>query len=231
MRMIRVCIATAGAGISARTACHIVVPQSGSFVRSVALAAGALVEGVAALGASGCDHRGDIIVNPYRLISLGDHSLTRPIPIQVVGVINGSTRIAFAERGRCQLPPVLPGKAPAGIAIEIADGVAALDGTADFPGKRRHALTLIGDGLPIDFGQQIRPALVAIGIGDAALVSVVFAPQALGQNISCVIIRVVVRGIPPGIHCFGQLPLGVIGICYTAIALLYGLHISVILFP
>ena len=87
------------------------------------------MEGIAALGAGGCYHRGDIIVNRDRLISLGDHSLTRPIPIQIVGIINGSVRIALAGKGRCQLPPVLPGEVPAGIAIEIANGVAAYNGS------------------------------------------------------------------------------------------------------
>lgn len=88
------------------------MPQSRSLVRSVAVATGAFVEGIAALGAGGCDYRGDIIVNRDRLIGLCDHSLTRPIPIQIVGVINGSVRHCPRWKGGCQLPPVLPGKVP-----------------------------------------------------------------------------------------------------------------------
>ena len=122
--MVRIRIAAAGAGIGFQTAFHIIVPQGGGFVRSVAVAAGALVEGVAALGASGCDHRGDIVVNGHRLVGPGDNGFLRPVPVQIVGVINGGIRIAFAGRGRRQLPPVLPGEVPAGIAVEIADGVA-----------------------------------------------------------------------------------------------------------
>ena len=133
--MVCVSISATGAGIGFQTTFHIVVPQSRSFIRSVALATSAFVEGVAALVAGGCDYRGDIIVNRNRLIGLGDHSLTCPIPIQIVGVINGGIRIAYAGRGCCQLPPVLPGEVPAGIAIEIADGVAAYNASRNSVGS------------------------------------------------------------------------------------------------
>ena len=96
----RVSVAAAGAGIGNDRVggiLHIIVPQSRSFVRSVALATGALVEGIAALGAGGCGYRGDIIVNRNRLIGLGDHVFLRPAAVQIIGVRSGSCPLIQQE--------------------------------------------------------------------------------------------------------------------------------------
>ena len=187
------------------------MPQSRSFIRSVALATSAFVEGVAALVAGGCDYRGDIIVNRNRLIGLGDHSLTCPIPIQIVGIINGSVRIALAGKGRCQLPPVLPGEVPAGIPVKVADGVAALHRAADCAGIWVEGLTLVGNALSVDGCQKIRPAGIVIGVCNLLIVPIL-APGILGKNIACCIIGIMEGCGPVFVNCLGQLALGVIGI-------------------
>ena len=97
VRMIRIRITAAGTGIGFQTTFHIVVPQSRGFVRSVAVATGALVEGIAALGAGGGYHRCDIIVNRNRLIGLGDHVFLRPAAVQIIGVRSGSCPLIQQE--------------------------------------------------------------------------------------------------------------------------------------
>ena len=95
--MVCVSISAAGAGIGFQTTFHIVVAQSRRFIRSVALATGAFVEGIAALGAGGCDYRGDIIVNRNRLIGLGDSGFLRPAAVQIIGVRSGSRPLIQQE--------------------------------------------------------------------------------------------------------------------------------------
>ena len=98
VRMVRIRITAAGAGIGFQITFHIVVPQSRSLVRSVAVATGAFVEGIAALGAGGCDYRGDIIVNQERLIGLGDNGFRRPAAVQIIGVSSGSSPLIQQEK-------------------------------------------------------------------------------------------------------------------------------------
>lgn len=60
-----------------------------------------MVEGIAALGAGGCDYRGDIIVNRNRLIGLGDSGFFRPAAVQIIGISSGSSPLIQQEKTYC----------------------------------------------------------------------------------------------------------------------------------
>ena len=60
----------------------------------------------------------------YNGISLRGDGFTGTQAIEVIGIGNGQLRVLIRGGGGCsQLPPVLPGEVPAGISVEIADGI------------------------------------------------------------------------------------------------------------
>ena len=77
---------------------YIAMPKLCYHVVPIAVAANTCVEGIAVLGASGCDHRGDIIVNQERLIGLGDNGFRRPAAVQIIGVSSGSSPLIQQEK-------------------------------------------------------------------------------------------------------------------------------------
>ena len=86
----------------------------------------------------------------HHSVGLCGDGFLRPQAVQVAGVGDGGLCISLGACGRSQLPPILPGEVPAGIATEVADGIAALHGSADCAGIRVEGLTLVGNALPVD---------------------------------------------------------------------------------
>ena len=106
----------------------VIVAQGGGFVGLVAVPAGTLVEGITLLSTGGGYHSGLIVVFLHPLIGLAGDLLLRPQAVQIIGVGDGGVHVVCGGAGGSQLPAVFPGEVPTGT-VEVADGVATLDGT------------------------------------------------------------------------------------------------------
>ena len=139
------------------------MPQRIGFVILVTIPAIAFVEGIAAFCAGWLNDGGRIVMGMHRLVGLGDNRLLRPQAAGVVG--KGQAGIGGLRGGfrLHQVPPLRPIHGPAGT-VEVANGIAADRGAGDSAGGRVIGLPLIGNGLVIELGQQVLPAIVAVGM-------------------------------------------------------------------
>ena len=106
----------------------VIVAQGGGFVGLVAVPAGTLVEGITLLSTGGGYHSGLIVVFLHPLIGLAGDLLLCPQTVQIIGIGDGGVHVVCGGAGGSQLPAVFPGEVPTGT-VEVADGVATLDGT------------------------------------------------------------------------------------------------------
>ena len=190
----------------------IIMPQRIGFIILVAIPAIAFVEGIAAFCTGWLDDGGRIVMGVHHLVGLGDNRLLRPQAAGIVG--KGQAGIGGLRGGfrLHQVPSLRPIHGPAGT-VEVANGIAADRCAGNSAGGRVIGLPLIGNGLVVELGQQVLPAVVAVGVGVGIVVPVVVG--AIGLHLQQVPRRVIGIGIvqifpnPPG---RGQLSHAVIGI-------------------
>jgi len=157
-------ISAAGAGQQTRrVAGGVVVAQSRDFGVGIAVAAFALVQGIARLGAGrGDDGVGVGVFGGHFIDRLGD-ALFNAQAVGVVGEFQGDVLLRRAAFGRFQAAPLCPREVPQR-AVVVPDGVAARRRAGDVA-VLVHRLALVDDLLAVKGGQEVLPRGAAVGIG------------------------------------------------------------------